>query len=373
MSTIPPDRETNFQEGGVKEHPKLIWDIGTAYDFFMSLQVLFHPDEFGLRASWAAGVRSRLPAAERKLLEDIQNFLWLPMHWVYTLPAPKDAATALWSLRQTPPAQRPLVLSNPHETTTDVVEMFRNVVERRKWDDQDLEVIRGVLLHHKKTDNIKDLPIFLDWMARPAELGELYLSAMQSYYQEYFGEEERRIAPVLHESLIQAQTMAERLSLPELLSELSQGIHFDEPLKVSKLVLVPGYWNTPLIVCPMIGPDEMVFMFGARPVDMSLIPGEPVPDTLLRVLKALADPTRLRILNFLSQDALTPAQLSRKLRLRAPTVTHHLSALRLAGLVHVSLQASGEKNYTCRAEALKSAFDNLEKYIKCGSAEDNEA
>jgi DNA-binding transcriptional ArsR family regulator len=128
-----------------------------------------------------------------------------------------------------------------------------------------------------------------------------------------------------------------------------------------------------LIVFPNIGSGKLIYMFGARPADMSLVPGEPVPDALLRALKALADPTRLRILNFLSQDTLTPAQLSRKLRLRAPTVTHHLSALRLAGLVHVVLDASGEKCYTCRAEAFRSAFDSLEKYVKYGSAEDVEA
>ena len=41
------------------QSPQLTWDIGTAYDFFMSLEVLHHPDDYGLRASWAAGVRSR--------------------------------------------------------------------------------------------------------------------------------------------------------------------------------------------------------------------------------------------------------------------------------------------------------------------------
>ncbi len=373
MSALPTGPESDPKISVLKEYPRLVWDIGTAYDFFMSLEVLFHPDQFGLRPSWAAGVRSRLPAAERKLLEDIQSFLWIPMHWIYSLPAPKDASTALWALRQIPPDQRPLEMNNPHETPADVVEMIHRVVERRKWDNQDLDVIRALLAQHKKTDKIKDLPVYLDWLARPAEMGDLFLSAMQNYYQEYFAEEEKRIAPVLQESLAQAQEMAERMPLPDLLAELSQGIHIDEPLLVSELILVPGYWNTPLIVYPNIGSGKLVYMFGARPADMSLVPGEPVPDALLRVLKALADPTRLRILNYLSQNALTPAQLSRKLRLRAPTVTHHLSVLRLAGLVHVILDASDEKSYTCRSEALKTAFDNLENYVKRGSTEDKEA
>ena len=37
----------------------LLWDIGTAYEFFISLYVLHEPEKFGVRASWAAGIRSR--------------------------------------------------------------------------------------------------------------------------------------------------------------------------------------------------------------------------------------------------------------------------------------------------------------------------
>jgi hypothetical protein len=40
--------------------PQLRWEFGTAYDLMMSLEVLHNPENFGLRASWAAGVRSRL-------------------------------------------------------------------------------------------------------------------------------------------------------------------------------------------------------------------------------------------------------------------------------------------------------------------------
>ena len=48
--------------------PEVLWDCGTAYDLFISLYVLHHPAEFGLRASWTAGVRARLSAAARETL-----------------------------------------------------------------------------------------------------------------------------------------------------------------------------------------------------------------------------------------------------------------------------------------------------------------
>jgi DNA-binding transcriptional ArsR family regulator len=84
---------------------------------------------------------------------------------------------------------------------------------------------------------------------------------------------------------------------------------------------------------------------------------------MLRALKALSDPTRLLILRYLSDTPQTPSQLARKLRLRAPTVIHHLNALRLAGLVYVSMNVEDEKRYTVRETAVKDAFDALRKFI----------
>lgn len=74
--------------------PRLRWDSGTAYDFFISLYVLHHPSIFGLRPSWAAGVRSRLPAAAREVLEDAISFFGAPLNWLHSLPAPKTSRSA---------------------------------------------------------------------------------------------------------------------------------------------------------------------------------------------------------------------------------------------------------------------------------------
>ena len=90
-----------------KQDLQLLWDVGTAYDLFMSLDVLHHPEEFGLRGAWAAGVRSRLPTAERELLQKAHRMFYKgPLYWVYNLPEPKDGTTALRVLEQTPATER---------------------------------------------------------------------------------------------------------------------------------------------------------------------------------------------------------------------------------------------------------------------------
>jgi DNA-binding transcriptional ArsR family regulator len=154
------------------------------------------------------------------------------------------------------------------------------------------------------------------------------------------------------------------MNLPDLLAELSQGVHV-EPAAEGDALLIPVYWSTPLLISADIWKDEKetrVFLFGVRPADMAIIPGELVPGALLRALKALADPTRLQIMKYLSHEELSPSELARRLKLRPPTVTHHLTELRLAGLVNLTFKGQ-EKLYTARREALSLAFNNLESFL----------
>ena len=55
-------------------------------------------------------------------------------------------------------------------------------------------------------------------------------------------------------------------------------------------------------------------------------------------------------------------------RLRPPTVTHHLQALRLAGLVQVTLGGGGKekKSYAARSEAVKTTCRTLENFLVQG-------
>lgn len=349
---------------GLIPPPQLSWELGTAYDLFVSLAVLQLPERFGLRASWAAGVRSRLPAAERRVMEETYPFLWVPLAWIHRLPAPRDAASALWALRQVPLQERLSVLALGRKQPPGVEERLHAVAVRHSWDESDLEALRAAYRGHARALSAKDLSSFLDWWVRPQEFGELFLSALTAYQSVFFAEEERRIEPALRGGLANAQEMAAGLSLPALIEELSQGVHFDEDdFRLPEVILAPTYWSTPLVFFDKNPARRLILLFGVRPADASLVPGKQVPDALLQALKALADPTRLRILRYLSRETLTPTALARRLRLRAPTLTHHLSALRLAGLVRLDLQVGGEKRYTARPEGLRSTLVNLTQFL----------
>jgi DNA-binding transcriptional ArsR family regulator len=362
--------------------PRIHWDLGTAYDFFVSLEVLHNPGEFGVRASWAAGVRARLPVAQRETLEQSQYLVLLPAHWILVLPEPRDVVTVLRSLEEMQPAERLTALVPSREWPPEAVaRILEDVAARGSWDKTDLEALktayRSKIKHkEKKQPSSETLGQILDWWVRPEEFGGSYLEALQGYQESFFAEEERRIRPALQAALSRAQELAERLSLSDLLEELSQGLRFDEWLEPDELVLAPSYWTTPFVYTEKVSAQRTVLLYGARPPDASLIPGEVVPDNLMRALKALSDPTRLRILHYLTQEPLTLSQLWRRLRLRAPTVVHHLRVLRLAGLVQViAHKKKDQKRYATRSEAVAAAFTSLRGFLGEGggqSAEDEE-
>jgi len=357
--------------------PEIQWDFGTAYELFISLHVLHSPDKYGVRPSYAAGVRSRIPTAERKLLEDVVPLVGVPLRWLNKLPAPKDAISALWALKQIPAAERMPTLLRLYETcefeTPEINEKFAKfseavmrIMAEGKWTPEDVQLFLNTLglKHEGATKDMVER--YLAWWSRPTEFGEGILSALQAYYQAFFEEEEKRIEPILKAGLRRAQDRALATKFEELFSELSQGIQWGDEFKAKKIIIAPAFWTTPLIFFEKFDQDILMMVFGARPAEMSVIPGESLPEGLVRALKALADPTRLKILFYLSHESLAPSELARRLHLRAPTVTHHLSELRLASLVNVIVEGQ-ERKYRTRHEALQSTFTNLQDFLKTES------
>jgi hypothetical protein len=75
--------------------------------------------------------------------------------------------------------------------------------------------------------------------------------------------------------------------------------------------------------------------------------------TLLRYLKALADGSRLRILGILASRERSVEDLAAMLKLRAPTISHHLALLRAVDLVET--RAEGTTHYyRVRAQGLSA-------------------
>jgi len=354
---------SKFDECLIMETNKITWDWGTAYDFFISLRVLHDPGRYGLRPSWAAGVRSRVPPDHREFLEETQSFMFVPLKWIHTLPPPKNGETVLWMIGQIPPEERLLTLMDGSGIPGSVVDILKTVIERGSWRSEDLDTLREAYPPHRTPPRSKSLSVMLDLFAKPRESGERYIDALRSYQRVFFTEEEEYIQQYLDGAIAKARELSEQLTFDELIELLSRGVRLGAEPAFDEWVFTPSYWISPLVSFERLSENRSIFVFGCRPQDVSLVPGDVVPEGLLRTVKSLGDPTRLRILRYLSQENITPAEISRRLRLRAPTVTHHLNVLRLAGLVYLTLDEKNERSYAARLEAFDELFASLKEFL----------
>ena len=120
---------------------KIQWDIGTAYDLFVSLRALHDPDTFGVRASWAAGVRSRLPAEHRQTLDLAVRQISPPLFFVQGLSAPKNAAAVISNLKKMPPSRVLEALSFPFQTPAAFKETLLSTHPGHKWTPAERQVL----------------------------------------------------------------------------------------------------------------------------------------------------------------------------------------------------------------------------------------
>ncbi len=357
--------------------PEIIWDQGTVYDLFISIEVLIRPSEFNVRAVWAAGIRARIPAEQRKVLEQSLLMFHVPFSLISHLPQPHDANSVLWFLEQTPARERlPLLALEPYWPAK-YGRLLRNVMKRGSWEEEEREALGAIYREAYKHETGKHLPshqelgIILDWWKRSEEFGERYLEALRAYQEVFFSQEERRLRPALQTALNRAKERAKKLALVDLLEELTQGVRFGDLHSSGQVTLAPSYWSTPLVYFMELDPLHSIYVYGARPLDVSLAPGEQVPDSLIGVLEALSDPTRLKILRYLAEQPQTPTQLANRLGLRTPTVTHHLKILRLAGLVRLVLgEEAVTKHYEARPEGVEAGYAALNRFLGMAENED---
>lgn len=92
--------------------------------------------------------------------------------------------------------------------------------------------------------------------------------------------------------------------------------------------------------------------------------------TLSGTLQALADPTRRAILHMLNDGDLTAGEIAARFQIAAPSVSHHLSVLKHAGLV--SSQRSGQRIiYRLNATVVQEVIQQLMGLFRVGEGGPN--
>ncbi len=348
---------------------ELIWKSGTGFDLFASLVVLHNPAIFGLRRSWAAGVRQRLSPPNQVFLEKYQSCSQFPLGWLAGTQGRMDASDILKTISDIPAEERlrHLALNNQIEFATR--ECLMGIASKKDWQEEDLDFLD----QHYRVGDIplkrRNLQNLVEIWSNPAASGENLLSALKDYHTVFFVEEEHRILPVLEEALIQGEQIAKSMGIEEILEKLSHGIHFEPIGQYSQITLIPSFWSSPFIFLDKSEDGNLIILYGARPENMSLVPGVNPPPHLVSTLKALADPTRLRILHLLSEESRSSSEIARELRLRLPTVVHHLRILRLAELIQITVSEK-DKRYQTHHATLDGLQNSLKGFIETKGTHD---
>jgi DNA-binding transcriptional ArsR family regulator len=349
----------------------LEWDWGTAYDLILSLRSLFHPKEYGLPPPWAAGVRKRLSSQSQRDLKDFFSpaygfLVYMPLHLILEMDAPKNGEHLLSYLEQIPEQEFSRRMCRPVLNDEELTRITANALAGEEISEVDMEEYRrGIARSHvTTTPTAAEVRRVFAEMKNPEMTKQRWISAVREYYEAFFAEEEKRLAPTLEKMVEQAQETAKTASVPDLIERLSNGFTISKDIDLSRLVLVPSIWSHPFVTPMELSERELCLVWGAHPSGFKLVPGESVPNDAMLVLKAMNDPTRLRLLRLIANKPRSLISLSQEVKLSLPTVSHHIRELRGAGLIRLEVGGKGRENkYTVRWQSAQAAFEELEQFV----------
>ena len=362
---------TNNTSGGQDRLRSLLeWDLGTAYDLLMSANTLMSPREHGVPAPWAAGVRKRLSAQSQHDFKEFygssyRRIAYTPIHLVLGMDAPKEAQRFLDFVEALPDEDFSRRMHLPLISNEDIANITGRALRGERIEERAIETYRRSItrLGYAPGPTAEVRRLFAQ-MGDPAETKGRWLRTMREYQAAFFAEEEQRERPALERMLRDAQKLAGKTTVSDMVERVSHGFTLSEDIDLSRLVLTPSIWLHPFTMRVEVAERELLVVWGALPTGYKLVPGESVPDEALLVLRALGDPTRLRLLRLIAAEPRSLQSLAQAVKLSLPTVSHHIRELRGAGLIRLEVAGRGrESQYTVRWPSAQQAFRELEEFV----------
>lgn len=168
------------------------------------------------------------------------------------------------------------------------------------------------------------------------------------------------LVPVLERDAREKEALAATLPPERLVEVATNGVTFAMQPDVSGVVLIPSVVIRPWVVIAEHG-SLRLFAYPVTDESMAADPDAP-PDWIVSFYKALGDERRLRILGILADGPSSLGDLTERLELTKSTVHHHVSALRRAGLVRITL--GEDKEYSLRTDAVPQAGLLLQSFLE---------
>jgi DNA-binding transcriptional ArsR family regulator len=211
----------------------------------------------------------------------------------------------------------------------------------------------------------------------PRELAARFSRFLESYWAEAFGAEWERLEPRLAGSVSEAgrrlageglyaflARLAPRLRVEPAEERFGIDVPHEHAVEVTAerpLVLVPSAYTWPHVHVNCDEPWPLAVVYPAPFVTRDARPALP-PAELSRVLKALADDTRLRALKLISERPRTTQELAPLIGITQAGLSKHLRMLAAAKLVETRREGYYIV-YSTRADGIPSISDTLLAFL----------
>lgn len=185
------------------------------------------------------------------------------------------------------------------------------------------------------------------------------LDMLGVWHASYFRHIDRAILQALRREANGLRKRIKTCPPQHLVEEVTNGLVIEPSPQLRRVILVPQYHHRPYNHhTDMHDGVLLLYPFDALPRSADL-----PPPNLMRLTHALGDESRLRMLRFLANGPCSLTEVARFAGLSQPTVHHHLTQLRAAGLVRIHYTLSSPNRYSLRPHALEQLSEQLGGYL----------
>ena len=329
-------------EFGDEPEASLAFAYSPLLEAVLSLHVLTVPKHHALQHQWVRAMRTLRPALKREIAALSFLYKWTLPDCI--LPSPitshEDFESELARLR----ALRPEVAG--FEFLRPLWDHGGGVRPQRRRILRDPDV-RAHALRQAGTLGAGARRAATQLFDAPSELLARFANLLEEYWSEAFAAEWQRIEPKLAESVEDAGRRIARDGVFAFLTGLAPqlriepgntGFGLDIPhhhrttlTPENALLLVPSFYVWPHVRINCDPPWPLVLVYRAPQLVESM--RQSTQPELVRMLRALGDPTRLRILQQIARRPRSTQELAPVVGLSEPGTSKHLRALAEAGLL----------------------------------------
>jgi DNA-binding transcriptional ArsR family regulator len=193
----------------------------------------------------------------------------------------------------------------------------------------------------------------------PVETRGRLVAILRRWYGEVFHSQESELLPILLRDAEARRSLATSMPVERLIETVTNGWEYIAESGIRHVLLIPS-----VVIRPQVHSldhhDVKIFCYPVADEYMMVDPEAP-PARLMRLVKALGDERRLRILKRLATGRYTLQQLADHFEVGKTLIHHHLVVLRGAGLVQ--LRGGDNRKYGLRRDAIADLTPLLESYL----------